>query len=382
MKIDRIETAHLRFEYDEGFTYAGGVCDARLTSLVFVHTDDGLVGYGSAYSHPAIIEIVVKQHLEPLLVGREIDDIDELWTLMYRETRWYGRKGAAMSALGAIDTAFWDLRGKAAGQPVWKLLGGKSDKSPAYASALLWTPPEELADETERLQQKSFRRFKMRLGRGEELDRDCVTAVCNVLREGDNLMVDGSMRYTPETAFQLSEFLADRGVFWFEEPFQPEDVESFAELRKKSRVPIAAGENEFGVQGFHELFRANAVDIAQPDASRCGGISEVVKVAKLAAQQNVGIATHSWSDALAIVANAHVVAAIENGITVEVDQTGNPFVEELLTNPLQIADGILSLGETPGLGVELQQDVINRYRLASPFEIPAGSYSDFRFESL
>ena len=380
MQITRIETAHLHFEYEQGFTYAGGTCTGRVTSLVRVHTDEGAVGIGSAYSHPGLVELVVKQHLEPLLIGSDPTDVETLWQSMYRETRWYGRKGAAMSALGALDTAFWDLRGQAAGQPVWKLCGGQTAQVPAYASALLWKAPDELASEAQTHRANGFRRMKMRLGRGANLDRACVSAVRAALGSACDLMVDGSMRYNVDEANELAAFLMDHDVFWFEEPFEPEDLSAFAELRKRSRVPIAAGENEFGVQGFRELMNAAAVDIAQPDASRCGGVSEVARVAELARERGIRIAPHSWSDAVAIVANAHIVAASDNGITVEIDQTGNPFVEDLLVDPLAIRDGILLLADRPGLGIELREDAIARHRLADPMRIPPGCYSDFRFE--
>ena len=165
-------------------------------------------------------------------------------------------------------------------------------------------------------------------------------------------MVDGSHRYTVETAERMGPFLAEQGVFWFEEPFPPEDLDSYVSLRPRLSIPLAAGENEFGVQGFRELFRAQALDIAQPDASRTGGISECMRIAEMAAEYGVRVAPHTWSDAVSVVANAHFIAAV-NGISVEVDQTGNPFIDELLSEPLDIKDGLLSLSEQPGLGIEL-----------------------------
>src|SRR5262249_34615324 len=122
MKIDRVETINLLFEYADGFTYAGGKGTGRLTTLGLVHTDNGQIGIGSAYSHPALVYLVVQQQLAPLLVGADPTDVERVWDTMYRVTRWYGRKGAAMSALGAVDMACWDLRGKALGKPVWELL--------------------------------------------------------------------------------------------------------------------------------------------------------------------------------------------------------------------------------------------------------------------
>ena len=144
-------------------------------------------------------------------------------------------------------------------------------------------------------------------------------------------------------------------------------------------VPIAAGENEFGLQGFRELMRAKAVAIVQPDASRCGGISEVRRVAQLANEHGLQVATHTWSDAVAVIANAHVVAAVPNGITVEIDRTGTPFIEDLLVEPLSVTDGELKLGRAPGLGIQLDNDVVDRYRMADPLTIPDGSYSDMLF---
>lgn len=379
MKIDHIEAINLRFEYADGFTYAGGKCTGRLTTLVRVHTDTGLVGLGTAYAHPALVHLVVEHQLSPLLRGADPTDVDELWQRMYRITRWYGRKGAAMSALGGIDTACWDLRGKSAGKPVWQLLGGTRETCPAYASALLWNDVPALADEAATLIGRGYRRVKMRLGRGEDYDRSAVAAVRKAIGPSNDVMCDGSMRYGLEAARSLGKFLGEQGVFWFEEPFEPEDIDSFRALRGTVPVRLAAGENEFGLQGFRELIRAGALDIVQPDACRCGGISEVKKVADMARAENLGVATHSWSDAVAIVANAHVVSAVENGITVEVDQTGNPFVEELLVEPLRIENGELRLSGAPGLGVELNEAVVNRYRMPDPLHVPDGSYSDMVF---
>jgi D-galactarolactone cycloisomerase len=177
----------------------------------------------------------------------------------------------------------------------------------------------------------------------------------------------------------MGRFLADQRVFWFEEPFPPEDIDSYVSLRPQLNVPLAAGENEFGLQGFRELLRAGAVDIAQPDASRAGGISESMRITRLAADAGVRIAPHTWSDAVAVMANAHVVAASPNGIAVEVDQTGNPFIEELLAVPLEIKDGMLLLPDRPGLGVELNPDTIQRLALPPDRSIPDGNYSDLVF---
>ena len=354
MKIDHIDVHHLRYEYplEKRFSYAGGTCTARLTSLIRVHTDTGQVGLGTAYTHPGIVELVVKHQMEPLLRGQDPTAVEFLWDRMYAVTRWYGRKGAALTALGGLDMAFWDLRGKALDKPLRELLGGGRNSVPAYASALLWCKDvKDLAQESARHVARGFRRMKMRLGRSEDYDVAAVDAVKQALGADHDLMVDASMRYTVPLARRMGKFLAEHKVFWFEEPFIPEDIDSYCALRGSVPVRVAAGENEFGVQGFRELIRSRAVDIIQADASRCGGVSEAWKSARLAADAGLEFAPHSWSDALAVMANAHIVAAMPNGLTVEADQTGTPFIEELLVEPLRIRDGQLLLSDRPGAWV-------------------------------
>ena len=382
VRIELVEAINLLHRYPERhrFQYGGGICDARLTTLILVHTECGAVGVGSVYSYPALVYLIVREQLASVLVGEDPTEVEALWEKMYALTRWYGRKGAALSALGGVDMALWDLRGQAKGRPVWALLGGESDRCPAYASGLLWKEDvKELAEEAAGYIEQGFRRVKMRLARSEEYDRAAVEAVRGAVGPDNDVIVDASMRYHLELAQRMGDFLAEQGVFWYEEPFAPENIDDFGSLRGSVSVPLAAGENEFGLQGFRELIRVGAVDIVQPDACRCGGISEVWRVGRLAAEHGLRFATHSWSDAVAIAANAHVVSAMPNGVTVEIDRMNNPFVDELLQRPLEVVDGEIALGDRPGLGIELNWEVIERTRLADPLHIPDGVYSDMMF---
>ena len=180
MKIERVEAINMLYPYPEHdkFQYGGGICDARLTTLILVHTDDGQVGIGSVYSHPGMVYLVVRDQLDPLLRGEDPTNVEELWEKMYGLTRWYGRKGAAMSALGGVDMALWDLRGKAIGKPIWALLGGNDSHCPAYASGLLWkNDVQELGAEAAGYIDRGYRRVKMRLARGEDYDTAAVASV-------------------------------------------------------------------------------------------------------------------------------------------------------------------------------------------------------------
>jgi D-galactarolactone cycloisomerase len=382
MKIEQIEVLNLLFDYPgrSGYRYAGGTVTSRVTSLIRIHTDKQHTGIGAAYSHPDLVKLIVERHLAPHLVGCDPAAIEELWDLMYLLTRWYGRKGAAVSALGGIDIALWDLRGKAADKPVYELLRSERDYAPAYASGLFWADnPDQLAEEAARHVANGFRRVKMRLGRNDEYDLAAVDAARRGAGEENQVIVDGSHRYSLESAERMGKDLAARGVYWFEEPFAPEDIDAYVALRPKITVPLAAGENDFGVQGFREMIRAGALDVVQPDACRAGGISEVLRIGLMAHEAGLGVGTHTWSDAVALVANAHVVASLPNGLTVEVYQTGSPFIDELLVEPLQIQDGRVSLGRAPGLGIELNEPVLARLAASYPHSKPDGNYSDLNF---
>ncbi len=382
MKITHIEVINLRYEYPrgKGFRYAGGVATGRLTSLVRVRTDEGIEGIGSAYSNPDMVRSVAEGNLRDILIGDDPTQVEALWDKMYSITRWYGRKGAAMSALGAVDTALWDIRGKALGRPVYKLLGAQRDRVPAYASALLWREDvAELAAEAQSHLTQGYRAVKMRLGRSWDYDTRAVRAVREAIGPQARLMVDGSMRYAPDTALRLARELEAVQAFWFEEPFPPEEADAFAQLRPQVRVPLAAGENEFGVQGFKELIRAQALDIVQPDCSRSGGITECRRIGLMAQEHGLRVATHTWSDAVALVANMHLIASLPNGVTVEVDRTGNPMIDDLLTEPLVVREGEIALPDRPGLGIELNMDVVKALTLPAGVPIPHGSYSDMVF---
>jgi D-galactarolactone cycloisomerase len=382
MKIEHIEVDNLHFDYPggTGFRYAGGTVTSRVTSLIRVHTDSAHTGIGAAYSHPDIVKLIVERHLAPHLLGRDPVEVEELWNLMYGLTRWYGRKGAAISALGGLDIAFWDLRGKAAGRPVYELLGAHRDFAPAYASGLFWA--DDVADleaEAALHVANGFRRVKMRLGRDPEYDLAAVDAARRGTGESNDVIVDGSHRYSLERAEEMGNELAVRNVYWFEEPFAPEELDNYVALRPRIGVPLAAGENDFGVQGFRELIRAGALDIVQPDCCRAGGISECVLVGRMADKAGLGVATHTWSDAVALMANAHVVAALPNGLTVEVDQTGSPFIDNLLAEPLHVKDGKLNLGRAPGLGIALDDKTIAKLATAYGNTMKDGNYSDLIF---
>lgn len=383
MKIRDVRVTALRFVYpeDQAFDFAGGRCTGRLTCLVRVYCDTGEVGLGSVYSHPDLVRTVIEGQLRDFLVGEDPCEVETLWKRMYGLTRWYGRKGAAMSALGGVDMALWDLRGKREGKPVYQLLGAQRDTIPAYASGLLWKPdPRELGEEAKRHLANGFRAMKTRLGRNYDYDSEALRVFREVLTGKARLHVDGNGRYSLEQARRMLPEFQATDIFWLEEPFMPEDVDNYLALKPElGAIPMAAGENEFGLQGFRELIDRGMVDIVQPDCCRVGGISESRRVGEMAAKAGLRVAPHTWSDAVTLVGNMHIVASLPNAICVEVDQTGNPFIDDLLTEKLVVSDGAIQLPQGPGLGIKLDEDVVERYAIPAGEPVPEGNYSDMVF---
>ena len=384
MRIRDIEVINLRFEYPLAgrFRYAGGVCTGRVTSLIRVHTDSDLIGLGSVYSHPDLVRLIVEGQLRPALVGEDPSDIEGLWQRCYRLTRWYGRKGAAISALGGIDIALWDLRGKIADKSISALLGASRSMVPAYASGLLWkNDPSELEQEARRHLADGFQAMKMRLGRNRAYDCAALAAVRETIGPKVRLMIDGNARYSLDEAKGMIPRFRDADIFWLEEPFPPEDPDSFLALQPElDSIPLAAGENEFGEQGFRELIDPGVVQIVQPDCCRCGGLTPALRIADRAKAKGLRVAPHTWSDAVALTANMHFVAATANALTVEVDRTGNPFIADLITDPIQVENGTVAVPASPGLGIELNEETVNRYRVPRDCSIAPGNYSDMTFQ--
>ena len=383
MKISDIEVINLRFAYPEenGFQYAGGYCTGRLTSLVRVTTDSGVVGIGSVYSHPEMVRTVVEGQLRELLLGRDPLETESIWEQCYKVTRWYGRKGVAMSALGGIDTALWDIRGKAAGKPLYQLLGAQRHSVGVYASGLLWKDDvSELREEVALYIKNGFRGAKTRLGRDYDYDHAAVRVLREALGPDRRLMIDGNGRYSLAQAERLLPEFQKADIYWLEEPFVPEAVDDYLALRPSlGKIPLAAGENDFGVQGFRELMDRKMVDIVQPDCCRAGGVTECHRIGLMASEKGLKVATHTWSDAVALVSNMHLIASLPTGVTVEMDQTGNPFIDDLLVDKLQVVDGELQLPQRPGLGIELNEEVVDRYTIPANEPIPEGNYADMVF---
>jgi L-alanine-DL-glutamate epimerase-like enolase superfamily enzyme len=340
--------------------------------IVEIFTDNGLVGIGNAALSPHVTKQVIDLYLKPLLIGMDPWDTEFLWQLMYRKTMAFGRKGIGMVAISAIDIALWDLLGKDAKQPVYRLLGGRTkERIPVYASRLYSMPLDQLAAEAKRYQNEGYKAMKLRFGWGpvdgaEGMQRnvDLVRTVRETVGPGVDIMADAYMGWTLDYAKRMLPLLEPFHLRWLEEAVIPDDIHGYAELKSYGRVPIAGGEHEFTIYGFRELLEARAVDYIQFDTNRVGGISQARKITALAESYSVPVIPHAGQ-----MHNYHVVMASLNSPMAEyfpiVDvEVGNELFWYIFKGEPQAKDGFIDLDENvPGLGLTVDEAALKQFEV-------------------
>ncbi len=376
MKITEVETIHLRLPTIEH--ECNGTQDAL---LVRISTDSGLVGLGEVDSSPHVIKAIydapyshtVACGLRQLLIGEDPRDVERLWEKMYRGTLYYGRRGAAIHALSGADIALWDLLGKATGMPVCQLLGGAYHKRmPAYSSDLMPFVPDEAASRAARLREEGFRHFKFGwggLGQSEGLDVALVGAVRRALGDDAELMIDIGHCWDAATAEARARRLEEFHLTWIEEPLPPDDLSGYARLADSTTTRIAAGEQSATCWEFADLMDRGHIDVVQVDVSRAGGFTEARRIAQMARQRNLPCVPHAYSTGVLLAASLHWAASIPNGWLVEYTVEESPLATGLvgtglLKEPLRATDGWLTVPDAPGLGIELDEDQVSRYRVS------------------
>jgi D-arabinonate dehydratase len=387
MKIADIRTIPLSCKVDPPYASAAGVQASRAGLLVEVETDSGLVGIGEAGIGGGATADVIAKSLKPLLIGQDPLLIEGLWQKMFARTRQFGRRGLVMQAMSGIDIALWDIAGKTAGMPVYRLLGGCRDRVEAYASGGFYQEAKSAADlaaEAEGYRARGFKGMKMKVGRNPstqtplrellgqkefcevepEEDLARVAAVREALGPKAKLMVDANCAWSPAMAIALGREMERHNLYWIEEPVATDDIEGSAEVARALAAPIAGYETELGLYGFRELISRGAVDIVQLDLAWSGGFSEGKRIAAYAHAHHRMVAPHAFAGAVLLLASLHFAAAIPNGLELEWDQNPNAIREELLKEPLRLEqDGTLKVPERPGLGIELDRVAVERYRV-------------------
>jgi L-rhamnonate dehydratase len=335
-----------------------------------IFTDQGLVGIGNAALAPHVTKQVIDRYLAPLLIGHDPWDTEFLWQHMYRKTMAFGRKGIGMVAISALDIAIWDLLGKSAKQPAYRLMGGRTKtKIPVYASRLYSTPLDQLAEEARRYKTQGYKAMKLRFGWGPvdgadgmRRNVDLVRTVREAVGDGIDVMADAYMGWTLDYAKRMLPLLEPFNLRWLEEAVIPDDIHGYAALKAAGRVPIAGGEHEFTLYGFRELLEARAVDYIQFDTNRVGGLTQARKIAALAEAHSVPVIPHAGQ-----MHNYHVVMASLNSPMAEyfpiVDvEVGNELFWYIFEGEPKAVDGFIDLDENvPGLGLTVNEAALREF---------------------
>jgi len=348
------------------------VADGSQDALIIrVHTDEGLTGVGEVDSLPSVVKAIVDappshsiaSGLAALLVGEDPLHVRRLWDRMFRGSLYFGRRGAAIHAISGVDIALWDLAGKALGQPVSTLLGGaRRRRVRAYASTLMPERPEEVRRVVAAHCEAGFTAVKLGwgpLGRSARLDADLVAAARREAGDGVELMVDigKGWSHAPD-AVERARRMAEHRPLWIEEPFMPDQYERYAALAAAVEVPLAAGEEETTVYDFERLIDSGGVQIVQPDVTRAGGISEVMRIAALAGRRGRRLVPHAWSTGVIKAATLQVLAATEDAEWFEYCVQSTPLNERLVSERFPLRDGCVEIPDRPGIGVELDDAVL------------------------
>lgn len=336
--------------------------------VVKVTTQGGLVGWGESHhgrAHSSIAHFI-NHALRPLVMGRDATDVQGAWHRIYQaQLAAMGTGAACAMAMSGIDMALWDIRAKAVGWPLYRLLGGSNRPLPAYAGgvALGWQEPQALADEARAHVAAGYKAVKLRLGDAVVRDLARATAVRQALGDDIVILADVNTAYTVADARRAMPVLDALDIGWLEEPFPAHDWRSYEVARSYGKLPFAAGENHYTRFEFNRLIDDRVVGIVQPDLSKAGGITETLRIAAMASAHKVPVHPHSSMTGINMAATLHVLAAIEGNGYFEADVSrNNLFRDALVSTPFHVdAQGHVRPSEAPGIGVEVDEDFLNAH---------------------
>ncbi|MFT4439205.1 mandelate racemase/muconate lactonizing enzyme family protein [Caballeronia sp. 15715] len=371
MKITGIRPILLRDSYEESerWFFPGGGSTGWNAALIEIQTETGLTGLGESIAGstaPAAFLGMVNQ-MQALLIGAEALDRDGLTAKIRKAGVYWATSGIGAGVLSALDIALWDIAGKAAGVPVYELLGGATRSSiPIYVSGGFSQPPASFDAEMEKWVNAGFRSVKIRaFGSASEVIA-IIERARSVLGDEIELMVDLAANFLPKpydvsAALEVALGIERLNIAFLEEPLPSDDVQGYATLVRASPVQIAGGESVSCREQFELLFQARALHLAQPDPTHCGGISAVRDIAKKALKHSVRMAPHAWGSGISLMASLHLSAAIGSLEICEYCGVANRLQTGLMETPLQMVEGRVELPREAGLGVRLTSEMENRY---------------------
>lgn len=367
MKITEIICQVLRIKNVEAKT-----ASSQDSVLVRVRTDNGLEGIGEADSSPEMVKAVidapfshnVATGLRGMLIGENPLETDRLWQSMYRKTMYCGRRSVPITAMAALDMAFWDIKGKHYGEPIHRLLGGKKhDRILAYASILFGKDGAETADIGRRWRDSGYKAVKFGwepMGKSEAVDIDLVRGARRGVGDDGTVLIDAGCVWDARTALQRAHSFADQRIGWLEEALHPDDYDGYRWLRDRSPVPIAAGEEECGRQSFRPLIDGHCLDVYQVDLSR-NGFTDSMYIRQRVEEIGARLCNHCYTSPVSHAAGLHWLASCRDTFLFEDCVEDSPLRHELTHEKINAVDGWMTVPDRPGLGVTLNEEFIRSH---------------------
>ncbi len=351
-------------------------CDGTQdTCLIRIETDEGIAGWGEVDSCPTVVKAIVDAPLSHqicnglanALRGEDPLAIEVCTDRMMNAVNYYGRAAAGLHAMAGINQALWDIAGKASGQPVYQLLGGPyKNKFRAYCSILFGDTPDETYELGRKFANEGFTAIKFGwgpMGQDEATDIALVREARRGIGEEVDLLIDAGQVWNWKTALKRAHQFAEYSPFLIEEPLHPQDVAGYSRLTAESPIPIATGEAEGRYEDFERLVVEGGLDWVQPDPGRCG-ISTMVQVGRMTARHRTGVINHSFKSGITISASLHALATLPHGEIFEYCMSDSPLRHDITREKFEIVDGYAHVMDAPGLGVTIDMDTVERYRVA------------------
>jgi L-rhamnonate dehydratase len=378
MKITDVEVIIL--ESPTVYGMVEGAADShgpKYASLVKVHTDEGITGISDCDTHPHVIKAIIDipsyipafaEGLKYAVIGENPFEVERIWRKMYQYSFYHGRRGAAIHAISAIDNAIWDIIGKAVKQPVSVMLGGRNhEKIRAYASTLFRDTPEGMKEAVQKYRSMGFTAIKFGYGVVWKDPRRIVKLVEAARLEAGNsmdIMVDGMWTADVKLALELIKAIQPYNVFFVEEPLISDNLQGYRKLCSSVDARIACGEQLGTLHEFRQLIEEADVDVIQPDISRAGGLTEVRRLVQLVEHAGKLLIPHSWTSDVLTAISLHLNSYQQNAVFQEFCTNDTPLSRDLVIDPLKLdADGYLSVPTKPGIGIELNEEVIRKYQI-------------------
>jgi D-galactarolactone cycloisomerase len=376
MKITKVTAFALEQNLDkkDQFAFSQFFCEKRTVLICKIETDDGIVGWGEAFGPARIHKTIIEQYYKEYLIGKDPFDTQVIWEHLYNMFRDNGQKGVTIQSLSAVDIALWDIKGKAVKRPLYQLMGGAFRKKiQPYATGMYrrYTPNEieETVQEAVSYVANGFKAVKIKIGFGSDYDIKLVKKIRKALGADIKIMIDANHAYNAMTATRIGLELQDLDITWFEEPVPPEDLLGYQEVKSKLNIPVSGGEAEFTRYGMQYLLNNRCVDILQPDCTITGGISEFLKITTLCSIANIQCIPHIWGSGIALATGIHAAFSLPDfppslepaDLLLEFDQTENVFRRKLAHGIPEVQDGWIYPSNEPGLGLEIDEDLLRYY---------------------